>query len=576
MRCGAPLTGADATDGTAKAPGRRGFVAAPHEHHLRPAIVSTLFPHLPRADMRHYRWAMGIGTVIVLALGVAGLFPLALAGAALLVPTLTALYLRDVNVYEEEPLLVIGFTLAWGAVAGIVVGLLGRAIEPAGIDQLASGHLASPLVVVVLLPVLELALAVVGPALVLLPHRRYNDVLDGVTFGAASAAALSATQVIVTGLNEFQHGLAPGGQVLPWIWRLLTIRLALPILAMAVTGAACGALWLRFRAPQKDRDAVGFIGYPVPAFAIAAALLVLAAAGERWLAVGAWLAMLLVLAGLALVWLRLMLQLGLQEESEELEIGPDIRCPNCNQMTPHHTYCAECGVALRALPKHRDAAERTARVPSPAHLVTRSRIVGFAAFLGMLIVGAVVILAVAPSGPQAPCPDTTHCGAPPELLSPLQNENVWRSAQFGYQLQYPTQQWTIASQGPAGVELRSLVAPVDVSIEGGSGSSSHLLQARLGQLKGRLLGLTTDPSSSDAVLGAAIGYRYGTGGAYVGALSNPQGVQDQLLLTVQAATGGNVGVVATTITSDTDPTTRKQAYALADSVINSVTWPGET
>ena len=67
--------------------------------------------------MTHYRIAMGVGTALVLGLGIAGLFPLALAGAAVLVPLLAALYLHDVNIYEAEPILVIGFTLAWGAVA---------------------------------------------------------------------------------------------------------------------------------------------------------------------------------------------------------------------------------------------------------------------------------------------------------------------------------------------------------------------------------------------------------------------------------------------------------------------------
>ena len=130
---------------------------------------------------------MGVGTAIVLALGIAGLFPLALAGAAVLVPLLAALYLHDVDVYEEAPALVIGFTLAWGAASGVVIALLGHALGAS--EPHAGGHRASrtsALVTVVLLPILELVLAVAGPALVLLPHRRFNDVLDGVTFGAAT------------------------------------------------------------------------------------------------------------------------------------------------------------------------------------------------------------------------------------------------------------------------------------------------------------------------------------------------------------------------------------------------------
>ncbi len=309
IRCGAPLT-ADASASTR-------FAAAPREHRLLPSYVSSLFPHLPQADMTHYRVAMAVGTLIVLGLGIAGLFPLALAAGALLVPALAALYLHDVNIYEDEPLLVIGFTLAWGAVAGALLAVLGHALAPSGIDQLATGHQPNGLVVVVLLPLLELVLAVAGPALVLLPHRRFNDVLDGVTFGAATAAALSATEVIVSGYHLFGHGLAPGGSVLPWIWRLLTLRLALPILAMAATGAACGALWLRLRRREVDRRLLGPLGHPVIAFALRALLLIAAAAGQRWLPVGAWLVTLLVLDAIALVWLRLMIQVGLKEESAE-------------------------------------------------------------------------------------------------------------------------------------------------------------------------------------------------------------------------------------------------------------------
>lgn len=169
VRCGEPLSGAPSpADGPSSA--RSQFRAAPHEHRLLPAITSSLFPHLPRADMRHYRIAMGVGTVIVLALGIAGLFPLALAGAAVLVPLLAALYLHDVDVYEEEPALVIAFTLAWGAASGVVIALLGHALGASELTQAATGHRTSALVTVVLLPILELILAVAGPALVLLPQ----------------------------------------------------------------------------------------------------------------------------------------------------------------------------------------------------------------------------------------------------------------------------------------------------------------------------------------------------------------------------------------------------------------------
>ena len=573
VRCGEDLSAASSTpEGSGST--RSHFNAAPHEHRLLPAITSSLFPRLPRADMRHYRIAMGVGTVIVLALGIAGLFPLALAGAAVLVPLLAALYLHDVDVYEEAPALVIVFTLAWGAASGVVIAMLGHALGASDLTQAATGHRTSALVTVVLLPILELILAVAGPALVLLPNRRFNDVLDGVTFGAATAAARSATEVIVSGYKLFEHGLAPGGAVVPWIWRLLTIRLALPILAMAATGAACGALWLRYRAPARDRNALGWLGHPVPALALRAGLLVAAAAAGRWLPVGAWFAVLLVLDVIALIWLRLMLQLGLREESAERPIGPDITCPNCGQRTPHHTFCAECGVSLRALPKRRGA---PVGHPAQTRLVTRSRVLGFAAFLGILVVAAVVIAAVAPAGPKARCTAGQQCGSPPQLAAPLRNQRVWRSSAYGFTLEYSPSQWHISDQGAAGVELTSDVAPVDLLVKGMSpGTPGDLVQSQLSDLRGNILGLAHDPSAADAILGPAVGYRYGAGGAYVGAIDNPQGVQDEALVTVTAASTNQLGIVITTLTTETRASLRREIYGLADSVINSVTWPGET
>src|SRR5262249_46644996 len=61
-----------------------------------------------------------------------------------------------------------------------------------------------------------------------------------------------------------------------------------------------------------------------------------------------WLAL---LAVLALIWLRAVIHLGLLEEAAEIEIGPPIICPHCGRLTPLHSFCGNCGTALRAYPK---------------------------------------------------------------------------------------------------------------------------------------------------------------------------------------------------------------------------------
>src|SRR4051794_11019786 len=79
VRCGARLS-----DGEAGR--RRGFAAAPHESRLSPRLISTLFPHLPRADLTAYRIAFVVGLATMAGLAIGGLYPLALVAAAVFVP----------------------------------------------------------------------------------------------------------------------------------------------------------------------------------------------------------------------------------------------------------------------------------------------------------------------------------------------------------------------------------------------------------------------------------------------------------------------------------------------------------
>jgi hypothetical protein len=78
-------------------------------------LCRGLFPHLPRADMTPFRVLLIVGAVIVGGLAAFGLFPVALVAAAALVPLVVVLYLLDVDLYEDEPVLVVASTMLWGA-----------------------------------------------------------------------------------------------------------------------------------------------------------------------------------------------------------------------------------------------------------------------------------------------------------------------------------------------------------------------------------------------------------------------------------------------------------------------------
>jgi len=363
VRCGDPL--AEERRAHAALTGRRTqFAAFPDEHALGVHLVSTLFPQLPRADMATFRTVLIIGLLVIVGLAVAGLFPLALIAAALLVPLMMVLYVWDVDVYEDEPVRVMAFTAAWGAVAGIIAGLL-IGLLPSGVNLVGGATGTDILSRGVVVPLLSGLVMLAGP-LILLPYRKFNDVLDGATFGATSAVSFSAALVLSQGVDLFASGLRPPGDALPWIVRLISLGIASPLIAAGVIGAAAGAFWLQYRAPIRDRERLGLVGQPLVATVAALLFLIVAAVGQQLLPFLPALLWLALLAILALAWLRVVIHLGLLQEAAEIQIGPPVTCSNCGRMTPAHSFCGLCGASLRAVPKVRPAQPSAVQPEQPA------------------------------------------------------------------------------------------------------------------------------------------------------------------------------------------------------------------
>ena len=348
VRCGEPLQAGR----VAHVPGRRrSFAAAPGESVARVAPFSTILPQLPDADLDTFRiaFAFGLGTLLLLIL--VGAFPVALVGAAVLVPAIVLIYVYSIDIYEDTPLLGIGFTMLWGAAWGVVFGIGTSLVFDTG-PSLGGIRVSDLVVLGVLVPIAGLTVMVIGP-LYLMRDRKLNDVMDGATFGVASAVSFVGAQVIAGSLGLITGGLTPIGEPLPWVATIISIAVALPLVAAGAVGSVVGAFWLRYRAPVRDRAALGLAGRPAVAIVLAGALLVAAALASYLPKPIVNVAAELALAAVALVWLRRTIHLGLLEESLEIEVGDDIVCANCGATTRHHTFCGNCGIALRALPKQR-------------------------------------------------------------------------------------------------------------------------------------------------------------------------------------------------------------------------------
>jgi hypothetical protein len=582
VRCGAPLE-----EGLHDASARTQFAAAPGERRNEPRIISTLFPQLPRHSTRHFRDALLLGTVLVVVLGVLRLFPVALISAALLLPLLSTLYFYDIDIYEGEPWWALSWTLGWGGLTGAAVGVLAKAIAPGGASIIERASTANVLTLGILVPAVGVALMLVGP-IVLLRYRRFNETLDGATFGTATAATFAAAQAVVVGAGVLGGGLRPAGAAAPWVARLLAIAVATPVLAMSAVGASAAALWLRYRAPVKDRSVLGPLGLPVLAVSIAALLVIAGAIGETFMAPGLWLAWLVLLDVMGIVLLRRAIHVGLLEEADEIEIGPEITCANCAARTASHTFCGNCGIALKALPNVRGS-DRSARArgASTGRLNgggRGSRRIAIFAVVTAGIAGVAIAISAlaAPPARKPPCHFGRLCGAPPVLphalaraLVTFPGYSAWKSSALGYGLRYNSGDWQIASEDPRSVVLQAGdgFSLLEVgAVPTASATPRQALDAKLASLKAQLLGMVSDTDPSDELLGTNVGLRPGPGAVYQGTVNTPQGPQAPVAVAIMAATDGNVTVVVTAIAPGNDTGQRAAVYSRADDVINSVEW----
>ncbi len=197
--------------------------------------------------------------------------------------------------------------------------------------------------------------------------------------------------------------------------------------------------------------------------------------------------------------------------------------------------------------------------------------IGLALVIGLGAVGAIV------GGPSEHlCKPYQPCG-PTRVARPLVNETVWRSSRFGYTLEYPASEASIAQQGSAGLVLQSHLPDGNagtILVQGSPAASpAQAIHNQLSTLTG-VTQLATDTLPADQLLGGGVGYRPGAGQVFTGFLSAPQGVGNQVSLATQAATSGGVTISVTVAGASSDAGPNSFLYQLGDQVINSIRWPG--
>ena len=339
--CGAHMTSASTTR-------RHAFAAVPAERVAHLSIISTLFPHLPHRRGGAFRWALLGGGAAVLVLAALHLFAPATVAATLVLPVLYLLYLYEVEVYEDEPWLVIGATMVTGAVLGYAfTSFSGRAVS---ILNLTGDRENAFVLAGVAIPIVAQALMLAGPLFLYAFRGRFREPLDGLTFGAAAALGFTLTSSLTKFWPAITGSLVASGDPLDWFVRLTQVGILVALINASTTSLVSAAVWLhRYDQRRISRPwASSILATLVVAFGAQLVVGMLTFALPN---VAAEVLIRLVAALALLLYLRLVIHQALLVEGVEHEIGPDSQCPECHRIVPTMAFCPACGAARAAASK---------------------------------------------------------------------------------------------------------------------------------------------------------------------------------------------------------------------------------
>jgi hypothetical protein len=276
------------------------------------------------------------------------LFAPATVAAAFLLPVLYLLYLYEVEVYADEPWLLVGATMAAGAVLGYLFEeVAGGAAAGLSLAGNSGGGFALRAVAI---PIAAQGLMLAGPTFLFFFRARYREPLDGVTFAAASALGFSLATELASLWPLIGGPLVASGDPVDWALRLLRLGVLVSLVNASTTALIAAAVWLRRYDRRRARRAreVSVVATVIAAFGTQIVLGALTfVISELIVQVVVW-----ALATIALMlYVRQVIHQALLAEGVVHEIGPNSQCPECHHIVPTMLFCPNCGAARAAAPR---------------------------------------------------------------------------------------------------------------------------------------------------------------------------------------------------------------------------------
>jgi hypothetical protein len=306
--------------------------------------------------------------IVALIAAIFGAMPVAVLVAAFAVPVVYIVYIYDVNIWEDEPLIVtglaflltgaltVGFTLLWTYLRGPV---------PYGTTTYEGSLSAAPtvgtfLLVALVVPIVGEAIRQIGPVL-LASRPEFDDLMDGLTFGVISGVSYSCFDTLIRHWDLLTGGLQGSD---PGLWMSLIFLEG--FVKPLIIGTASGIAVAEFSGLGRGYD--GFtpryfrgVGEAILAnAAYQAGTYLFSFVGDATLGVVLSILWGLLILAILILRVRSVLHAGLMEaalerSARDRSVGPaaDLQyCAQCEMpLLEHAAFCNACGTTVRVQPK---------------------------------------------------------------------------------------------------------------------------------------------------------------------------------------------------------------------------------
>ncbi|GAY15392.1 zinc ribbon domain-containing protein [Mycobacterium sp. shizuoka-1] len=341
----------------------RHYAAAPGEHVLQPSIVSSVFPHLPQRSRGAFRLGLALVAVLLVSLSLTQWY-IPMIAVAIFAPTvLVALYLHETGLLGDLPRWLWVLTAVLGLSVGIAWAVLTRSIVAESYSLGLGAEIPTLRLIgdAVVIPFGALLSIQIPAVIVRMMRPPVSETLHGFVIGLIGATMFTVATNVVRMVPQFGETSVAGDQPVPAMLLEAGVRgVAEPLTGLSLGGLVGAALWYQGRR-RRNALLIGGLGLLIGSAAYASVGL----AQAYRLPVSVQFLIHITFAAVAIVALRVGLQIMMLRENAEVYPELPILCPSCEHVVPDTRFCASCGVSCLAAPTTSRVARRRER-PQPA------------------------------------------------------------------------------------------------------------------------------------------------------------------------------------------------------------------